>query len=359
MFAIVTGGRGQDGQLMISYLKGKKYSTISIIRDPMIVTTAPQGETNFPSSNYERIIDLYDLNSVLFFLKTVAQKAELFQQELGFSNAHAHVEIYHFMCEKQGVQSYDDPLISIESSSKTTLNLLESIRRLKEETACRFSLFFAGSSEMFGDAKKSPQSELTNFLPKSPYAIGKVIAQQTCTFYREVFKVRACTGILFNHESILRSSQYVSRKIIKAVVDYKLCRSREILRLGNLSAQRDWSYAEDVIHGIYLALNYHDIQDFVFAMGEVHTVRDFVSLAFMAVDVCITWKGTGLHEEGINEVTGEKVVTVNPDFFRDTTEMPCLCGDIRKATTLLHWKKQYNFEEMIKKLVLDEIHNFS
>ena len=351
MLALITGGRGQDGRIMIDFLQKKKYITISIVRRRQTTFTTNDILTS-SRSNYEVFVDLYDMESVLLLLKSVAEKAKKKKQISGSF----HIEIYHFMCEKQGLESYDHPLLAIESSVKTTLNLLESIRLLKkEECDCNFSLFFAGSSEMYGDLPKSPQSETTKFSPKSPYAVGKVIAHQTCLLYREIYNLRVCTGILFNHESILRPIQYVSRKVIRAAAEYKLCRGFNTLKLGNISSERDWSHAYDTINGIHLALNQNIMQDFVFAMGESHTVREFVSLAFKSIEVVLIWQGEGIHEEGINQRTGELIVKVDPSLFRECAEMPCLIGDCRKAKEVLGWKKKFSFETMINNLVHDEI----
>ena len=354
MIAVVTGGRGQGGQLMIKLLRSKGYTIISVVRE---TTQTSLSSVEFHDcSHFEIYVDLYDGYSVLSFFRAVAAKAETFVKS---DFAKYPIEIYHLMCEKQGILSYEDPRTSIESSFQTTLNVLESIRSLKEETKCCFAMVFAGSSEMFGDAQSSPQNELTEFSPKSPYAVGKVLASKVCTLYRELFKIRASTCILYNHESNLRCIRFVSRKIIRPAANYMLNKTSEILWVGNLSSQRDWSHAYDIIQGLHLALSYEDTQDFILAMGEPHMVREFISVAFKVVGVNIVWKGSGLNEVGIEKRTNSIIVKVEPTLFRENAEMPCLFGDIRKATSLLGWKKKYNFEGMVETMVLEEIKNIS
>lgn len=359
MFAIVTGGRGQDGQLMLKCLRERGYSTISIVRESSLATGSNSSHDFQLASGCqtESFVNLYEKSHVLSFLKSFAKKVR--QIQLSTNSPSSQVKIYHFMCEKQGFLSYQDPFLSIESSYRTTLNLLESIRVLREENDCCFSLTFSGSSEMFGDARCSPQNELTEFMPKSPYAVGKVIAHQLCANYREFYGVQACTCILYNHESNLRPIHFVSQKIIRAVANHKLSGKSEVLSLGNLDAKRDWSHAQDIVEGIYLASKYEKMQDFVLAMGEAHTVREFVCYAFKAIGVNLNWKGEGIAEEGFHGINNDLLVKVDKIFFRDSAEMPCLVGNIYKASKLIGWKKKYNFEEMIKDLVFKEIRQLS
>jgi len=357
MFAIVTGGRGQDGQLMLKCLRERGYSTISIVRESSLATDSSHDFQFDAGCHVESFVNLYEKSHVLSFLKSVAEKVRQIQSSAGSPSS--QVKIYHLMCEKQGFLSYQDPFLSIESSCRTTLNLLESLRVLREESDCCFSLTFSGSSEMFGDASYSPQNEWTEFMPKSPYAVGKVIAHQLCAKYREFYDIRACTCILYNHESNLRPIRFVSRKIIRAVANYKLSGKSEVLSLGNLDAKRDWSHAQDIVEGIYLASEYEDMQDFVLAMGEAHTVREFVCYAFKAIGVNLNWKGEGIAEVGFHGINNALLVKVDKNFFRESAEMPSLVGDINKASKLLGWKKKYNFEEMIKDLVFKEIRQLS
>ena len=195
---------------------------------------------------------------------------------------------------------------------------------------CR--VYFAGSSEMFGQARETPQTENTPFHPRSAYGISKVAGFDLTRNYREAYKMYACSGILFNHESPRRGYEFVTRKISSHVARIKLGKADEV-RLGNLDAQRDWGHARDYVKAIRLMLQQDRPDDYVVATGKVHSVRDFAQLAFSLVDL-----------------NYEDYVKTDPDFYRPA-EIDLLLGNPAKAQKELGWKAETTFEELVEEMV--------
>src|SRR5204862_385040 len=191
--------------------------------------------------------------------------------------------------------------------------LLEAIRLI--DKSIRF--YQASSSEMFGRVRTEPQDEQTPFWPRSPYGVAKVYGHWITVNYREAYDLFACSGILFNHESPLRGPEFVTRKATIALAEIRKGR-REILKLGNLSAKRDWGFAGDYVAGMWMMLNASKPADYVLATGRMWTVRDFVSKAASYLDFDLEWHGKDENETGVDRKTGKTVVAVDPQFYRPT-----------------------------------------
>ena len=202
---------------------------------------------------------------------------------------------------------------------------------------------------MFGKVQAVPQNEDTPFYPRSPYGTAKLFAHWSVVNYRESYDIFACSGILFNHESPLRGTEFVTRKITNAVARIK-AGIQDFLQLGNLDARRDWGYAKDYVEGMYLMLQAENPDNYVLATNRTETVRKFVQMAFAYVGIEIEFKGEGVDEVGIDTSSGKTVVKINSAYYRPA-EVDLLIGDYSRAEKKLGWKPQCSLEELCKMMV--------
>jgi len=237
-------------------------------------------------------------------------------------------ECYHLAAQSFVSYSFEDEFSTVDTNINGTLRVLSALKQRAPK--CKF--YFAGSSEMFGLAKETPQNENTPFHPRSPYGISKVAGFYTTQNYREAYNIFACNGILFNHESPRRGFEFVTRKISIGVVKIKLGREKE-LKLGNLEAKRDWGYAPDFVEAMWLMLQQDKPDNYVIATGETHSVKEFVELAFGYVG--FNWKD---------------YVVVDEKFYRPA-EVYELKGDYSKAKNVLGWESKIGFKELVKMMV--------
>jgi len=241
-------------------------------------------------------------------------------------------ECYHLAASSFVSYTMDDELSVLSSNFNSTHYLLASIKEWAP--ACRF--YFAGSSEMFGDAESSPQNENTTFNPRSIYGISKVAGYHLVTNYRRHHNLFACTGILYNHESARRGYEFVTRKITSTVAKIHLGIEDRIV-LGNLEGRRDWGYSPEYVEAMWRMLNHDTPDDYVIATGELHSVREFLDMAFSVV--------------GLNY---ERYVQTSADYFRPDEQIP-LVGDYSKAAVVLGWRPRKKFEGIIEEMVLSDI----
>jgi GDPmannose 4,6-dehydratase len=234
------------------------------------------------------------------------------------------------------------------------LRVLEAVRNAGLVEACR--VYQASTSELYGKALHSPQSESTPFYPLSPYAAAKQYGYWIVRCYREAYGMFASNGILFNHESELRGETFVTRKITRAAARIALGLQGKTW-LGNLSAKRDWGHAEDYAEAMWLVLRHEKPDDFVIATGETHSVREFATLAFREAGIELEWRGEGLDEKGVDVRTGRSLVEVDSRYFRPT-EVDLLLGDPSKAERLLGWKRKVSFEELVRRMVRYDLELF-
>ena len=240
------------------------------------------------------------------------------------------------------------PEYTAETDAVGTLRLLEAVRILGMEKKCR--IYQASTSELFGKVQEVPQKETTPFYPRSPYGVAKQYAFWIVKNYREAYGMFCVNGILFNHESERRGENFVTRKITMAAARIAAGK-QEKLYLGNLDAQRDWGYAPDYVECMWLMLQHSTPEDFVIATGEMHSVREFCSLAFAECGITLQWQGSGGNEKGVDARSGKVLVEVDPKYFRPT-EVEQLLGDPTKAKRLLGWNpRKTPFEELVKRMV--------
>ena len=230
-------------------------------------------------------------------------------------------------------------------SGVAVLNLLEAIS--KHSPSSKFVQ--AGSSELFGNAEQSPQNEQSRFRPRNVYASAKLFAHSTVLNYRDNLGVFAANAILYNHESPLRDVQFVTRRISQAVAQISKSALHK-LEIGNLSATRDWGYAPEYVAALRRVLNHPEPETFVIATGRATTVREFVRLAFEVVGFEVVFEGNGKQEKGLDIKTGQELVSINSQFYREAEPVPLL-GDPSKASQMLGWKAETSVEEIVREMV--------
>ena len=337
--ALITGITGQDGAYLAEFLLEKGYEVHGIKR-------------RSSSFNTVRVDHLYKdphEKDVRFFMHygdlTDATNLIRIIQEIQPD------EIYNLAAQSHVKVSFETPEYTANADALGTLRLLEAIRILKMEERTRF--YQASTSELFGKAREIPQRETTPFYPRSPYAVAKLYGYWITVNYREAYKMFACNGILFNHESPIRGETFVTRKITRAVARIKLG-LQERLYLGNLDAKRDWGYAGDYVKAMWLMLQQEDPEDYVIATGESHSVREFVEKAFGEIGIKIVWEGSGADETGKDSEAGKSLVKIDPDYFRPT-EVDFLLGDPTKARSKLGWEPTVSFDELVKMMVREDL----
>jgi GDPmannose 4,6-dehydratase len=328
--AVITGVTGQDGSYLAELLLSKDYDVFGIARRTSRSNTERIAGILQDPHFFLREADLCDANS----LRTVFEEV---------ANYH-RIEVYNLAAQSHVHTSFRQPEFTADVDGLGPLRILEILRSMKLEQA-RF--YQASTSELYGKVVETPQSETTPFYPRSPYGCAKLYAFWIVKNYRESYGMFACNGILFNHESERRGEEFITRKITKGVARLKKD-PNFVLELGNLDAKRDWGHAQDYVYGMWLMLQQDVPDDFVLATGEVHSVREFATLAFAAAGHTITWQGTGVNEIGVDE-TGRTVVQVNPDFYRPA-EVDLLIGNPSKAKTCLGWTTTVSFQELVTRM---------
>lgn len=313
MKALITGITGQDGSYIAELLLEKNYQVFGMVRRSSVekfdriqhireYVTLTQG-------------DLTDQSSLDEAIRTIMPD-----------------EVYNLAAQSFVPTSWNQPVLTSDITGVGVTRILESIRKYKPDAR-----FYQGSSsEMFGKVRQTPQNEHTPFYPRSPYGVAKVYGHYITVNYRESYNLFACSGILFNHESERRGLEFVTRKVTNGVARIKKGKASE-LKMGNLDAQRDWGYAPDYVDAMYRMLQQSEPEDYVIATGIAHSVKYLVETAFGAAG--LDW---------------QKHVVIDPDFLRPA-EVDHLIGDATKARQKLDWSPQVPFEEMIRRMVENDI----
>ena len=326
---IVTGVTGQDGAYLAKRLLDEGCRVIGTFRRTSSVNFWRLEEVG--ARHHANLVlaehDLTDLGSGIALVER-----------------HQPNEIYNLAAQSFVGTSFEQPRTTGEITGLGALNLLEAIRLLDRNI--RF--YQASTSEMFGKVHAIPQDEETPFHPRSPYGVAKLYAHWITVNYREAYGIFGASGILFNHESPLRGREFVTRKITDAVARIKLGKL-DVLELGNLDAKRDWGFARDYVGGMVAMLRADQPDTFVLATGRTETVRDFVRLAFAAVDMPVEFSGSGEAESGF-DARGREVVRVNKEFYRPA-EVDLLIGSPAKAERELGWRATTTLEQLCAMMV--------
>jgi len=346
--ALITGITGQDGAYLAEFLLKKGYIVHGIKRRSSLFNTDridhlyqdPHVENRNLILHYGDLTDSMNLTRII---------QEVQPDEIYNLAAMSHVKV-----------SFDTPEYTANADGLGTLRILEAIRLLGLTEKTR--VYQASTSELYGLVQEVPQKETTPFYPRSPYAVAKMYAYWITVNYREAYKMFACNGILFNHESPLRGETFVTRKITRAVSKIALG-MQDCLYLGNMDAKRDWGHAKDYIKAMWLILQQEQAEDYVIATGVTTTVRDFVKMAFAEVGIELEFKGEGEQEIGVIKACsnsefqvaiGTEVVKVDPAYYRPT-EVELLIGDPTKSKEKLGWEPEYDLAGLVKDMMESDV----
>jgi GDPmannose 4,6-dehydratase len=328
--ALITGITGQDGAYLAQLLLDKGYVVYGTFRRTSSVNfwrVEELGIHHHPNLHLVEY-DLTDLGSSI----SLVQKIE-------------PDEIYNLAAQSFVRVSFDQPVTTSLITGLGALHLLEAIRLINP----KIRFYQASTSEMFGKAQTIPQTEETPFYPRSPYGVAKLYAHWMTVNYRESYGIFGASGILFNHESPLRGQEFVTRKITDNVAKIKL-NKLDCFELGNIDAQRDWGFAKEYVEGMWQMLQVDTAQSFVLATNQTTTVREFVRMAFKAVDIEVDFKGQAEHETATNVANGKVVMRINPTFYRPA-EVELLIGDSSLAHEKLGWVATTTVEQLTQMMV--------
>jgi GDPmannose 4,6-dehydratase len=328
--AVVTGITGQDGAYLAELLLERGYKVYGTYR-------------RTSSVNFWRIEDLDihrhpNLEVVEYDLTDIGTSISLLTRT-------KPDEVYNLAAQSFVGVSFDQPTTTAHITGLGALNLLEAIRLVNP----KIRFYQASTSEMFGKVQAVPQDETTPFYPRSPYGVAKLFAHWMTVNYRESYGIFGASGILFNHESPLRGREFVTRKITDGAAKIKLGQL-DTLELGNLDAKRDWGFAREYVDGMHRMLQVSEPETYVLATHRTETVRDFVRMAFKAIDIELDFQGSGVDERGTDMRTGKTLIRVNPRFYRPA-EVDLLIGNPAKAKRVLDWESRTTLEELCRMMV--------
>ena len=329
--ALITGITGQDGSYLAVLLLEKGYEVHGLIRRSSISNT---GRIDHLIREDKIVLHGGDMTDSTSLVRIIG---EVRPDEIYNLGAQSHVQV-----------SFEAPEYAGDVDALGVLRILEAVRMVGLAETCR--IYQASTSELYGRVEEVPQNENTPFHPYSPYAVAKQYGFWIVKEYREAYNMFAVNGILFNHESERRGETFVTRKITLAAA--RIAQGfQDKLYLGNLDARRDWGYARDYVECMWLILQHDTPEDFVIATGEMHTVREFATLAFKEVGIELRWEGEGVDEKGIDVKTGKPLVEVDAKYFRPC-EVEQLLGDPTKAKSLLGWNPtKTSFPELVRIMV--------
>jgi GDPmannose 4,6-dehydratase len=355
--ALITGITGQDGAYLAEFLLKKGYMVHGIKRRSSLFNTDRidhlYQDPHVPNANFKlHYGDLTDSTNLIRIIQET-QPDEIYNLA---AQSHVHV-------------SFETPEYTANADGIGTLRLLEAIKicGLIEKTR----IYQASTSELYGLVQAVPQSETTPFYPRSPYAVAKMYAYWITVNYREAYKIFACNGILFNHESPIRGETFVTRKITRAASKIALGLQDKMF-LGNLNSQRDWGHAKDYIEAMYLILQQPVAEDYVIATGVTTEIREFARQAFKYLGLELSFEGEGINEKGVisgidraraeelklnlsSLSIGKEVINVDPKYFRPT-EVDLLIGDATKSREKLGWIPKYSLSDLVNDMMQSDLH---
>ena len=334
--AFITGITGQDGSYLAELLLGKGYKVFGIVRRTSLLYSYTRLDHIRPKLKL-RYGDLSDSAGLSNYIH------EIVRENQGFTI----LEIYNLAAQSHVKISFEIPEYTADIDGIGTMRLLEIIRTLDPGIRNKVRFYQAGTSEMYGKVLETPQNETTPFNPISPYAAAKLYAYYMTKIYREGYGLYTTNGILFNHESPRRGSNFLTMKVINGIKDI-ISDKKVWIELGNLDSKRDWGHAKDYVKGMWLMLQQDKPDDYVLATGKTYTVREFIERAFAFKGYKIHWEGEGLKEVGVDQNDIIRV-TINAKYYRPC-EVDLLLGDAKKAEKELGWKREF---DTVDKLIED------
>ena len=340
--ALIFGITGQDGSYLAEFLLKKNYIVHGVKRRSSSFNTGRIDHLyQDPHEKVRKFIlhygDVTDGISVSTLIKNIKPD-----------------EIYNLAAQSHVAVSFEVPEYTANADAIGTLRILEAIKFHGFEKKTKF--YQAGTSEMFGKVVESPQTEKTPFYPRSPYGVAKVYAHWITVNYREAYKIFACNGILFNHESPARGETFVTKKIIMGLCRIKMGKQKRLF-LGNLNAKRDWGHAKDYVEAMWKMLQNKKPQDYVISTGKQYSVKDFINLSLKELDIKYLWKGKGINEKCYDD-KGNCIIECDKEYFRPL-EVDTLLGNSSKARKELNWKPKYNITKLVKEMIISELKKLS
>ncbi len=334
--ALIFGVTGQDGAYLSKFLLKKGYlvhgvkrrsSSINTYRIDDIYSDPLVKKNNF----FLHYGDITDSISVFNLIKKIRPN-----------------EVYNLAAQSHVAVSFEIPEYTTNADALGTLRILEAI--VKTDRKIKF--YQAGSSEMFGKVVETPQTEKTPFYPRSPYGVAKLFSHWITINYREAYKIFACNGILFNHESPLRGETFVTKKVVKALCKIKLKKQKKLF-IGNLYAKRDWGHASDYVQAMWKILQHNKADDFVVCTGKQYTIKQFINMVLKQLKISVIWKGKGIKEKAFDK-NNNCIIECSKKYFRPA-EVDTLKGDHSKAKKQLKWKPKYDINSLIKDMISYEL----
>ena len=330
--ALITGISGQDGAYLADLLLKKNYKIIGTDR-----RSARMNNWRLERLGIEKQIIFEEM-----------ELGETFEIERVFEKYNFD-EVYNLAAQSFVGSSFGSPLNTSNITGLGVLRILETIRNRNP----KIKFYQASSSEMFGDVLHKTQNEKTPFNPQSPYAISKLFGHYIAINYRNSYNLFTVSGILFNHESPLRGEEFVTRKIVKGLIEI-INNKRNILELGNLDAKRDWGFAKEYVEAMWRMMQQRIPDDYIICTGRTYSIKDFINYCINYLKIDAKWIGKGLNTKLINTKTNKAIIKVNPKYFRPS-EVNYLKGDFTKAKKKLNWKPKISLKELVEIMLKDEI----
>jgi len=340
--ALIFGITGQDGSYLAELLLKKNYVVHGVKRRSSSINTSrvdhiyqdPHDKNYKFKLHYGDITDSSSVSSLIKYIKPD--------------------EIYNLAAQSHVAVSFEVPEYTANADALGALRILEAIKFHKLEKKTKF--YQAGTSEMYGKVQSTPQNEKTSFYPLSPYGVAKLYAHWITKNYREAYKIFACNGILFNHESPRRGETFVTKKIIRALCKINLGLQKKLF-LGNLNSKRDWGHARDYCYAMWKILQQKKPDDYVIATGIQYSIKQFINLTCKKLKIKIHWKGKGVNEKAYNSA-GFPIIECDKNYLRPL-DVNSLLGDARKAKRKLNWKPKENLDSLIDEMINAEYLNLN
>ena len=334
--ALIFGVTGQDGSYLAEFLLKKKYKVHAVKRR----------SSSYNTSRIDHIIET-DKNFLLHY-GDVTDSTLI----INLINRIKPDEIYNLSAQSHVAVSFQIPEYTANVDALGSLRILEAIKSANLIKKTKF--YQAGTSEMFGKVQETPQTEKTNFYPRSPYGVSKLFSHWMTINYREAYGLFACNGILFNHESPRRGETFVTRKVTMALCKIKLGLQKKLI-LGNLNAKRDWGHAKDYVEAQWLMLQQKKPDDYIIATGKNYSVKQFIEMCAKYLDIKLKWKGKGIDTKAFDD-NGNCIITCSKKYYRPS-EVDTLLGNYSKAKTKLKWKPKISFKNLVKEMIDSDYHN--
>ena len=339
--ALVFGITGQDGSYLAEFLLKKKYIVHGVKRRSSTINTE-RVDHIYQEPHLKKRTFILHYGDITDSLSVTRLINEIKPNEIYNLAAQSHVQV-----------SFESPEYTANADALGALRILEAIRFNKLEKKTKF--YQAGTSELYGLNEKVPQNEKTFFHPASPYGVAKLYAHWITINYREAYKMFACNGILFNHESPRRGETFVTQKIVQALCKIKL-KKQKTLFLGNLYSKRDWGHAKDFVEAMWLMLQQKKPEDFIIATGNQTTVKNFINLVSKELKLKIRWRGKGINEKAFDE-DNNLIIACDKTYYRPL-EVNSLLGDSKKARKKLNWKPKSSLKSLIIDMISSEMQKY-